>query len=324
MGYTIIPDGDKIEQEGWPLFGKNKFPNYEIFWQKFVVPKTNRPLDIHPKDETTDEECEIMSIHWQIFNNFNFIYKKLRDGFDEDAFDHSYIKLSNTCDLTEELIFKLLLYYGKIDSSMVEVKPKKDIIKITNKFVFTEITRRGSYSIPVSNRISIIKKAITKELSAKVEDYGAQSGRIRLYRNTIAHSWQSFHINGMVPNPDYVKNYQTWVKVTRIIKSNDTARKIRMIANHYIKKEDLITRETEELVHLLNQIWTELIKFIPDPLQGNSGGFVYKIHNLGQSGMVDCVTPSGIGSVQLSGTYSPPPSGCTELDLLDYYKRKGK
>ena len=48
--FDLEKNGDKYEQEANKIFGKNNFPSYEIFWQKFIVQLTNRienPKDIN-------------------------------------------------------------------------------------------------------------------------------------------------------------------------------------------------------------------------------------------------------------------------------------
>src|SRR3972149_11617317 len=96
--FRLPGDGDKIELRAWPLFGKEKFPNYEKFWQIFVVPRTNRIYDrtnIHPREDISDEECELMSMHWQILANFDFIYRKMDKISGKDKVE----KEEEACDL---------------------------------------------------------------------------------------------------------------------------------------------------------------------------------------------------------------------------------
>jgi len=51
VAYTLQKDGDWIEQELYHRFVQPGFPSYELFWQKFVVPLTNRPVNIHFCDD---------------------------------------------------------------------------------------------------------------------------------------------------------------------------------------------------------------------------------------------------------------------------------
>ena len=114
--------GDKTEKEAWPLFAREKFPNYELLWQRFVVFRTNRPNSIHISQGIPLGDREIVSIHYSILHSFYVIYKWLSEkevdgAIEKQLLKYAYMKLSSICDLTEELLFKLLVLSGKIDSS---------------------------------------------------------------------------------------------------------------------------------------------------------------------------------------------------------------
>src|SRR2546428_2332668 len=40
--FHLIDDGDNTEQHLWLLLLRDDFPNYELFWRKYVVPVTFR------------------------------------------------------------------------------------------------------------------------------------------------------------------------------------------------------------------------------------------------------------------------------------------
>jgi hypothetical protein len=46
MRYTLQNDGDAVEKSLYQPFIQPRFPSYEVFWQKFVIPLTRRPVDI--------------------------------------------------------------------------------------------------------------------------------------------------------------------------------------------------------------------------------------------------------------------------------------
>jgi hypothetical protein len=73
VAYTIIRDGDAREIQAWNLFMKSEFPSYEGFWLKHVVPLTNRPADIHLKDDAAlttggycHEDIAIAQLHYTV------------------------------------------------------------------------------------------------------------------------------------------------------------------------------------------------------------------------------------------------------------------
>ncbi len=128
--YTIdSPDscgGDNTERAAWSLFAKEKFPNYELFWQRFVVARTDRPTDIHFAAGVPPTDREIAAIHYSILHNFYVVYdwlnKKQADPATEKLwFEIAFVKLSNVCDLTEELLFRLLILVGVLSSDSPQI-----------------------------------------------------------------------------------------------------------------------------------------------------------------------------------------------------------
>lgn len=304
--------GDKIEKHGWPLFGKEKFPNYEKFWQLFVVPKTNRPSDIHYSSSKTNlEERAVGSIHYAIFQNFNYIYSSLKTGLSEESFELSFIKLSNNCDLVEELLFRILIYCKKetIENVISGVKLKKPKLE-SDKTIKNDLNKKGSYTIAIINRIEIIKKHF------EFSKYLTLSGRIRNYRNTIAHSWQSFQVNDLVPKVEFVQEYKDWIKVTDIVKSGNQDQISKMVTSQYTKRDELISGYADQLITIINIIWVVLIDFISsqDFDEFSTKGFAQKINNLtigdpasyADTTPVNTTTSSGICSVQMSAGMRTP------------------
>jgi len=52
MKYSLQTDGDGIEINLYPSLIKPHFSNYEIFWEKFVTPLTNRPKNVQLKTDS--------------------------------------------------------------------------------------------------------------------------------------------------------------------------------------------------------------------------------------------------------------------------------
>jgi hypothetical protein len=50
--YNLRQHGDGYEKTYYDRFISKEFPSYEAFWQKFVTPLTNRPNDIHFKNDS--------------------------------------------------------------------------------------------------------------------------------------------------------------------------------------------------------------------------------------------------------------------------------
>ena len=74
MPFTLTKDGDGHEKEFYENFIKPNFPSYEVFWEKFVTPLTNRPRDIHfcsdaelGKKGFGPEHICIAQLHYTVF-----------------------------------------------------------------------------------------------------------------------------------------------------------------------------------------------------------------------------------------------------------------
>ena len=76
MAYVLAVDGDDREKSSWNRFLASSFPSYEAFWVKHVVPLTNRPVDIHFKEDAallangkTPEDIAIAQLHYTILKH---------------------------------------------------------------------------------------------------------------------------------------------------------------------------------------------------------------------------------------------------------------
>jgi hypothetical protein len=83
MTYRLETDGDYLEKFAWPNFLQSEFPSYEMFWQKHVVPLTNRPIDIHfksdaelAKDGKNAEDIAIGQLHYTILKHLCLAYQQ--------------------------------------------------------------------------------------------------------------------------------------------------------------------------------------------------------------------------------------------------------
>lgn len=68
MAYSLEKDGDKYEIHYWDLL-KRDFPNYEVFWARFIVPLTGRPdgCEIGPRNEIDPLLENIAMAHYTFF-----------------------------------------------------------------------------------------------------------------------------------------------------------------------------------------------------------------------------------------------------------------
>jgi len=241
MVYTLKEDGDDIEKKSWDLFAKNKFPNYEIFWVTYVVPKTNRPDNLFLKAEYSNNEnvVFITQIHYSIIQHLSSIYDTCENKIlDFSSFEYLYPKLSTIFDLTEDLLFRYLIE-----------------LKTINLQSFLD--KNGNIK---SRKEDILKANISgeniKELYSLIQD-------IKKYRNKITHSWVNFHIFDKtykqlsVPRKERLNDLRNWTEIyNKLVIDNDQNYKVSL----FIDARELLLEDTNKLVNLLNLVWADILK----------------------------------------------------------------
>jgi hypothetical protein len=78
--YRLAIDGDDEEKLAWGEFLQAQFPEYELFWQKAIVPLTERPLGIQLRDDPAlpaplgTEDIVIAQLHYTVLRNLRRAY----------------------------------------------------------------------------------------------------------------------------------------------------------------------------------------------------------------------------------------------------------
>lgn len=110
--YTLQDDGDGFEQQYWPLFISPEFPEYGQFWAKHVTPLTNRPVDIHFKDDPaliadghTAEDICIAQLHYSILRHLARVYEiKQQPHPDLNVLTEVFVRLTGAQDVAFEML----------------------------------------------------------------------------------------------------------------------------------------------------------------------------------------------------------------------------
>ncbi len=117
LTHRLAIDGDDYEKLAWGQFLQTEFPSYELFWLKHVVPLTNRPKDIHSKDDTAlaaigknAEDLAIAQLHYTVLRHL-IGAQKLRQTGEIDDFG-LFVGLSCLC-AAQDVAFELLQRYTK-------------------------------------------------------------------------------------------------------------------------------------------------------------------------------------------------------------------
>lgn len=272
MDYTLEDHGDLYEQRFLATLSTS-FPNYEIFWQRFIVPLTRRASDgsIHLRSDI-DPLLEMSAMaHYSVFFHLGVTYEMRGSEFFEDTFFH--------LSAATEMVEKLILSIAKILVERIEGQPianyldEEDIHqKIQNYWDnqkdgyerhydrFLESGRTVNYSFHAID--DVVRQLFSQQGKEAEKDCGAWyslTNKIRHYRNVIAHNPRLGHILDpttnlrIVPKEDKLSNYKLWSSVIYNRNPGD-----------FIRLEVLVDEYQTTLVAKTNSLWEHLINLVND------------------------------------------------------------
>lgn len=181
--YKLAIDGDGIEKFFWDKFIKNQFPSYEKFWQKFVVPLTDRPSNIHFKNDrelrrinkTAHDIC-LAQLHYSVLRHLARAYLILNSnnpiGLDE--LTEGMARICGALDVADEFLERLR------NSTKYDPWSEKDGEKARHEW---------------------------RKFCNSPQD-------IRNYRNHLIHGRLTPSVNGLLPKIGKEKEYFDWRKIT--------------------------------------------------------------------------------------------------------------
>jgi len=132
MAYTLLNDGDGVEKSLYQPFILPCFPSYEEFWQKFVIPLTRRPTDIHFRTDLElaalgfgpDRIC-IAQLHYTVLVQLGRCYKlSLQQRFGVDNFALAISCLVGAQDVAFELLERFATLGTGIYDPWLDKRPK--------------------------------------------------------------------------------------------------------------------------------------------------------------------------------------------------------
>jgi len=273
-------DGDAVEKEFGDFLKKN-FPNCEIFWQKIIVPATERVTE--KKDEIAiiqlrlniDEIIETISaLHYSMFVHLvNAHHHRqhlcLRKG--NCSFEDFYIHLVTVCDLAEDLIIQLHLLISQCleEPSYILTKlTKEEFLKnhaspaFDKKYddLYNNYLNKGKgMALYLPSRPSILKEFFkTPEERKILKNYLRLSKSLREYRNIIVHNIKIGRLietigQILVPKLEKIQKYKKWSQVWSASTKPD------VIKEDFIEPNKQMEENIIKLENLLNKLWNKLI-----------------------------------------------------------------
>jgi hypothetical protein len=110
--YYLVQHGDAFERRYWSAFLAVEFPSYELFWQKSVVPLTNRPRNIHLKSSDdlqaagfSDDDICVAQLHYTVLRHLARTFELRRASMlDVELLTEGLVRLTGAQDVAFELL----------------------------------------------------------------------------------------------------------------------------------------------------------------------------------------------------------------------------
>lgn len=111
------------ERRGWLLFAEARFPNYQRFWQTFVVPRTKHAkyytTDLNILADVPEQERRIIELNHYVFTDLYAVYRSLEKKQGTPSRERSDLRVSLShlvaaCDRTDLLLFTLLIVTNEL------------------------------------------------------------------------------------------------------------------------------------------------------------------------------------------------------------------
>lgn len=307
MAYSLDRDGDKYEIQYWG-FLKKDFPNYEVFWARFIVPLTVRTerRGIGLIDGIDPLLENIAMAHYTVLYHLG-VAIEMRERFGQEFSEDVLFHLSSSTEMVEWLIFIL----AKLQGTGLPAKLTDETVsKISSEYLssrsysteFERFMKRGqAVNVRLHNIDDVTKPFLQSISEAAVRDFQNWQkfgNKIRHYRNTLAHNPKLGALVAdkekiYVPKETELYKYPFWSDVARRSDNND-----------FVPLPDLLSDFSTGLIEKTNGLWEYLITFMDK---------ISKTEGYAQSiGIVSTII--FVDDSQPAEPIFPPPSGTHSFD----------
>lgn len=255
----------------------DKFPNYEVFWSKYIAPLTQRDNkvnpNINPKPGIDRFIQRIWASHYSLFVELGSAYRvksEIPNEFSLSFYFETIFYHLGVCINQQEEFFFLLFRLGNMvleeDYPYPEHLTREEFISKTDKFYqkyygekyhsFCENGRTISCIYHSREEIIklLVKNAFDKNGQKIYSSFDKLKEEIREYRNFLEHSIQmgkKITERGiLVPKYNKLRDYKDWFAVRNSLNDDD-----------FINLNDLCEDFLKRFPELLNQVWEHVISF---------------------------------------------------------------
>jgi len=241
MNHEILREGDDDEKEAFRLFAEQKFPTYEVFWNKFVFSLTQRPQDISFKDDALlqkdfpketitliHERICIAQLHYSALKFMLSAYKNIdKTAKDIELFEYVFSCLFSALDVSAELCARYeRLKMGVSSLDAFDPEAVYDGKKLREKF-----TRKFKYPQNIQE--------------------------IREYRNNLIHGRMSFYAKTptagflSLPSVGKEKYFLDWRKAFSYFKQGKTG--------DFEHSKNIAQKSFDNVIHYLDDLWQKFL-----------------------------------------------------------------
>lgn len=271
MAYSLEKDGDKYEIR-YSGFLKTEFPNYEIFWARFIVPLTGRDEGRGGGlREGIDPLLEnIAMAHYTVYYHLG-VATELQAKFGQEFSENILFHFSSSTEMVERLIFILAKLKATLQGIELTSKLTDEIIsKTSSEYLsskgyskdFDRFMKRGQ---AVNMRLHNIEDVtisfmqnISEQAARDFEKWQDTANQIRHYRNTLAHNPKLGMLLAdgekiYIPKENLLHKYELWSEVAKRASNND-----------FVSLTDLLLIFRNNISERTNNLWLYLITFMDE------------------------------------------------------------
>jgi len=268
-GNSLITGGDEWEQKYYKFISKD-FPNYERFWQTFILPR-RREGKIRLKSTISKIDEYICMCNYTIFRKLVSAKSKISkamisDTDSEEEIDtciEGYLYLGSALDLVYKFLMTIGLKYigNKKPDKLTEEELIEMVIKYYQKNYnsdYEDFIKNQKYiSINIHSSASFIKEVFREY---NTPNFGKQFSRlfeirdlVVRYRNPFVHNPIIGNIQGKIPKKKYIKEFLNWSQVEEIVD------KPGIIKEKFTDIVSELENDFKGTLIILNNIWGILI-----------------------------------------------------------------
>lgn len=269
MEYKLSENGDDFEKIFWPILCQD-FPNYEILWNNFIIPLTQRGTSggIHLKPDLNPILESIAMAHYSTFYHLGMAASLQRQGFphSEDILFH--------LSASSEMVDRFLLTLVKLDSvvsgrKLPDPLQEEKVVELVQDYLekkyhkyYKRFLNKGQSVHILLHNVDELSEGFCRGLGVQaLKDYKEWCkvvNQVRHYRNTLTHNPRLGMLVAdgdifYVPKEIKLSEYEYWSSVYKRSNSSD-----------FVPLTDLLSSFSTRLVSKTNMLWNHLIAFLSE------------------------------------------------------------